>query len=91
MQPMEPHVHGLSATGDNGVVYHDKCRGVDGLYLRQGLPVAHRNEGVPGGNHFSAIDVESAKFCLGGGGHDGLNYLGDGQDAAVIGRTGRFI
>ena len=39
--------------------------------------MVHRNEGVLVGNCFSVIDVESAKLRLGGGGYEGLNYLGD--------------
>ena len=46
--------------------------------------MAHRNEGVPGGYYFSAIDVECSKFGLGGGRHDGFYYLGNREGGAVV-------
>ena len=62
-----------------------KCGCVVGLHRRWGLRVAHCDKGVPGGNCFSAINVESAKLRLGGGGHDVLNYLGDCHNSPIIG------
>ena len=46
---------------------------------------------MPGGDCFAAIDEESAELGLGGGRHDGLDDLGNGENGAVIGRVGRII
>ena len=39
---------------------------------------------MPCGDGFAAIDEESAELGLGGGGHDGFDYLRDGKDGAVV-------
>ena len=47
--------------------------------------MAHHDEGVPGGDCFAAIDVGRSEFVLGGGRHDGFNYLGDREYGSVVG------
>ena len=44
----------------------------------------HFFQHMAGGDGFAAIDVEGAEFCFRGGRHDGLDYLGDGVDGAVV-------
>ena len=51
----------------------------------------HFGECVLRGDCRAAVDVEGANFGFGGGGHDGLNYLGDGQDTAIIRQIGGVI
>ena len=82
--PMEPHVHGLNATGSIGIVYDADLRGVVTIHWHGGLRVAHCVEGVSGGNYSSTIDVEIPKLRIGGGGHDVLNYLGNCHNGPII-------
>ena len=46
---------------------------------------------MPGGDCFASIDEESAEIGLGGGGHDGFDYLRDGEDGTVIRRVGGIV
>ena len=86
-QPMENHAHGFLAAQGNDVVDHAKCRRVVGLDGHRGLGVAHLNESMTGWDIFAAINVEGAKLGHGGGGHDSFDYLGGGEDDAVVGRV----
>ena len=89
--PVETHVHGFRAARGDGVVDHAKCRRVVGLDRRRGLGVAHLNEIMTGWDRFVAINVEGAELCLGGGGHDSFDNLGDGEDGAVVGGVGGIV
>ena len=84
-QPVETHVHGFRAARGDDVVDHTKCRRVVGLDGRRGLGVDHLDESMTGWDRFTEINVEGAKIGLGGGGHDGFDYLCDGEDGIVVG------
>ena len=48
------------------------------------LGPTHFDEGLSKGDHFFANEKETAKFCLGGGGHDVTNDIGNGEDRTVM-------
>ena len=88
---METYVHGICPVGGDGIIDYAECCGVVRLNGGGGLQVTHFGECVLGGDRRAAVDVEGANFGFGGGGHDGLNYLRDGQDTAIIRQIGGVI
>ena len=80
---MGPHVYGLNKTWVDGVVDDAKRRCAVGLHWCGELRVAHCDEGVTGGNYFSAIGIESPKLRLGSKGHDGFNHLGNCHNGPI--------
>ena len=63
--------------GGGCVIYYPERRCVVGLHWRRGLGEAHFDEGMPGRDCFSEIELENSEFGLGGGRHNGFNYLVD--------------
>ena len=48
------------------------------------LGLTHFDEGLSKRDHFFANKKETAKFCLGGRGHDVVNDVGNGEDRTVM-------
>ena len=43
---------------------------------------------MSGGDGFLTVDVEGAKFCLGGGWNNCFDDLCDSEDSSIVGRVG---
>ena len=82
-EPVEAKVHGLDFAGDDGIVDYARRRGVVCLQGRRGLRPSHLGEGLAHRHHFLGGDEEGTELGLGGGGHDGLDNLGDREDGPI--------
>ena len=90
-QPVGMHVHGFRLSRGNGILDDAQRCHVILLDRRRGLRVAHLDQSMPGGDGIAEIDEESAKLGLGGGGHDGFDYLRYGEDGAVVLHVGGIV
>ncbi len=82
-EQMVSHVHCFQFL-DDVVVDDAKCSGVVHLHWGRRLGMAHKFEGMVGGDGFSAVDVESPHLSLCRQGHDRLDNLWDCEDGTIV-------
>jgi hypothetical protein len=84
-------VHRLGFLCDNGEVGDANGSGVVHLDGCAWLQPTHFDESLTEEDHFLGYGVESAEFGFGGGRHDKLHYLGDGENQIVVLGEGAFL
>ena len=90
-KPMEAHPNHFDTTLDDGVTDEARCCGVVSLNGRTGLRPSHLVEGIAKGDHFPGCGVQGCELCLGGGGQDKFDDVGDAEDWPIISRNGVIL
>ncbi len=85
LYPVEYCVHGFGVVWLDVVGNNAMCCAVVSLDWHWGLHLAHLFEEVSHQDCFAGVDVEDTKFGFGCTGHDGLEYLGDAENGAIVG------